>query len=493
MKIFSMIKLPTARSNSSRYKHALVLSTVFIFSITVCECQTLPKTLILTGNGNLPSYKDGYPPWIHEFQNEKVIEILNDVSTVDVTSDLSVLRADRLQQYDLIISNSIFLTPDKEQLSALYEFVANGRSYLTLHCGILSLLNWDRYEEFIGGIFIGGPSSVPAQFKVSTSNTMFWGYEYSFRKEPEHPISIVSNDFVIKDELYHFQPSKRDFYVIARAENLPVMWWHPVGKGKVMSLTLGHDEEAKKNPGYQDLVRYGVQWLTGVPLIFGEQPRVVSTRNLKVKNFTKLSAATDTKQPSPVRFQVAHNSNPEIFIAETTPDGTIDLTLSGRPGVGKFVVKAQQANGFSSTKTYDVTVVQDGSGNVASYHGSTATCSSNENQSSVFHAGNVLDDDATTRWSSAPTDSAWIAIDLQKAYNVKKIVLQWEASFAVRYAIEGSKDGKKWTTLADVSDGNGDADSFDSINAQIRYLRINATKRASDKWGYSLYDVKVYQ
>ena len=264
----------------------LLLSMTALFSSTDSVGQKLPKALILTGNGNVPNHKVEYPPWIHEFQNEMVIDILRDEAEVDIVTDLDILTTPRLDEYDLIISNSIFLTPNQAQLDRLYAFVSNGKSYMTIHCGILSLLNWDRYEEFIGGIFIGGPSSVPAEFKVNTENVEFWGYQYSFRDAKQHPISIVTDDFITTDELYHFQPSTRDFNVIARAENLPVMWWHPVGKGKVMSLTLGHDEKAKANPGFQVLLRNGVKWLTGLPLITGAQPKVFSTRKLSYENFT---------------------------------------------------------------------------------------------------------------------------------------------------------------------------------------------------------------
>jgi type 1 glutamine amidotransferase len=486
MKVFS--------NQESSYRGVLLLLILTLLSLSISsEGQKTPRALILTGNGNVPSYKSEYPPWIHEFHNEKVIEILKNIATIEVTTDLTVLQASRLQDYDLIISNSLFLTPSQEQLDALYQFVSNGKSYLTLHCGILSLLNWDRYEEFIGGIFIGGPSSVPAQFKVSTNNTEFWGYKYSFREEKEHPISMVVDDFTIKDELYHFQPSIRDFHVIARAENLPVMWWHPVGKGRVMSLTLGHDAEAKNNPGYQELLKHGVQWLTGMPLIYGEQPQVVSTRYLTYKNFMTLSATTYTRDSESIDFHVDNNTNPEILTAESTPQGKVQLKLSGKTGNGKFIVSARERNGLSSTKAYEARVVQDGVGNIASYHGNTATASSNENQSSIFDARNVLDDDLSTRWSSAPTDTAWIAIDLQKVYPVSKLVLLWEASFARGYSVQGSRDAVNWNAIATVSDGDGETDTLDFNPTQIRYIKIHATKRANSKWGYSLYEVKVYQ
>lgn len=341
-----------------------ILQALFILlSVMYCKSQALPKTLILTGNGNVPNYKTGYPPWIHEFQNEKVADILKGITDVDVVSDLNVLQPRRLQQYDLIISNSIFLTPNEDQLKSLYQFVSTGKSYLTLHCGLLSLINWDKYEEFIGGIFIGGPSSVPSSFKVVTDNIELWGYQYPFRKPSVHPVSIVTNDFVTKDELYHFQPSTREFHVIARAENLPVMWWHPVGKGKVMSLTLGHDEEAKNNEGYQALLRNGVRWLLGTPLIYGEPKNVVSNRSLVYNDFMKLKTSADEAGKSDIKFQVSENKNPEIGSASVTANGRVSLSLSGKPGPVRFIVSAQNPSGLSSSQAFDLIVVQDGTEN----------------------------------------------------------------------------------------------------------------------------------
>src|SRR5690606_27197136 len=469
-----------------------VISVVLIFFSTVCEGQELPRVLIITGNGNDPYQKKEYPPWIHEFQNDKVIEILQGIATVEVSDDLSVLHPDRLAAFDLVISNSIFLTPTEEQLNALYEFVANGKAYFTIHCGILSLLNWDRYEEFMGAIFIGGPATVPERFKVSTTNMEFWGYTYPFRKNrPEHPVSLATDDFFTKDELYFIEPKTRDFHVIARAENHPVMWWHPVGRGKVMSLTLGHDEEAKNNPGYQALLRHGVQWLTGMPLIYGAQPRKVSTRQLTYDNFMTLKAATHLED-SDIRFEIIENSKSEVFVAETTPSGKVTLRLTGKPGKGTFVVKATEKNGFSSTKEYRVEVVKDGTGSIASYHGNTATISSAENESPMFHADNLIDEDPTTRWSSAPGDTAWIAVDLQQVYAVRKLVLSWEGASAKEYSVLASRDGKAWNTVATVSDGDGDRDELSLGPTPMRYVKVLATKRVNERWGYSLFEVEAY-
>lgn len=469
------------------------LLALILLSLTLAaNSQNLPKTLILTGNGNVPTQKNGYPPWIHEFQNEMITAILQRITTVDVVDDWGVLTPEHLQQYDLIISNSIFMTPTDAQLNALYQFVSEGKSYLTVHCGILSLLNWDRYEEFMGGIFIGGPSTVPSEFKVTTANIEFWGYPYSFRNEPEHPVSIVVDDFVTHDELYYFQPNTRDFHVIARAENLPVMWWHPVGKGKVMSLTLGHDAKAKSNPGYQDLLKHGVQWLLGAPLIHGAKPTLVSNRELNYRNFMALKADVASNSNEKLRFGVIDNTHPEVFRATTSSDGVVDLTLGNQLGSGKFVASAQGGS-RSSDRAFEVTVVRDGMGNIASYYGNSITGSSVENSSALFSPDNLIDNDTTTRWSSAAVDSASIVIDLKKNYPVSKIVLSWEASFAKRYALEGSTDGKRWRLLASVLDGDGGKDSHEFGAVPVRYVRLKALERANKRWGYSLYEIEIYQ
>lgn len=475
---------------SLRKQITLLVLLFAITPISMTFSQKLPKALIITGNGNVPNPKKEYPSWIHEFQNDLVTEILRNTVEVNITEDLSVLTADQLAKYDLVISNSIFLTPSKEQLEALHDFVSGGKSYMTIHCGILSLLNWDKYEQFIGGIFIGGPSTVPSRFKVVTENTEFWGYKYQFRKNDEHPVSIVVDDFVTTDELYYFQPSTPNFHVIARAENLPVMWWHPVGKGKVMSLTLGHDEAAKSSPGYQQLLINGIRWLTGMPLIQGKNPRVFSNRQLTYTRFISLNESTDPDRSW--TLDVAKNPDSGLGTVKATSGGAFDLTLTGKPGNGKFSVQARNSKGYISTKEFDIRVVTDGVGNIAPYFGNTATSSSSENES-MFHANNLIDGDSTTRWSSAATDTAWVVIDLQKKYPISRIVLDWEASFARRYAILGSDDGTQWKQIHDVPQSDGGVDEIRFNPVQYRYIKILGTERANKKWGYSLYEVRVFK
>jgi type 1 glutamine amidotransferase len=452
--------------------------------------QQLPRALIITGNGNIPVGKENYPPWVHAFHNATVMKILNGIVAVDTTADLGLLNDKTLQGYDLVISNSIFLTPTPSQLDALYSFVSSGKSYLTLHCGILSLLNWSKYEELVGGIFIGGPSTEPERFPVITENWEFWGYPYAFRTSTRHPVSAAVGDFTIHDEMYYFQPSTPEFYVIARAENHPIMWWHPVGKGRSMSLTLGHSQEAKGTPGYQQLLTNGVRWLTGYPLFDEVHLAPLSTRTKSYPAYLDLAAITHDPK---AMFRIVSNSNENVLKATLGQGGTVDVSVT-EAGSATLRIMTTTSNGLATQKDFTINVVPDGRGNIAAYQGNRATKSSSDTQIYSIDAANVIDGDLGTRWSSAVIDPSWLALDLKQEYRIQRVTLHWEDSFAIEYSVLVSKTGKDdWTSVAEIkhSDGKTDALSFDAV--QARYVKIVGKKRSRPLYGYSLYEVEVYQ
>lgn len=452
--------------------------------------QQLPKALLLTGNGNVPEVMEGYPPWIHEFHNQMISDILQDVVETEVTSDLNTLNSETLSEYDLIISYSMFLTPNSGQLDALYQFISEGKALLTIHSGILSFMNWKKYEEVMGGIFIGGPATEPESFNVSTMNMEFWGYDYSFRNTEEHPVSKAVDDFMIEDELYYFQPGKPDLYVIARANNHPVMWWHPVEKGKVMSYTLGHSEEAKQNEGYQQLLENGVRWLLDYPLIESVHLKPLSTRNKNYPAYLQLSDITHDGTKQGVNYRVESSDN---SILASNQDGVIDIEVSDDPGTGSLSINATNESGRSTQKEFELTVIEDGEGNIASYYGNEVTASSTEPQNFLFDVENVIDGDLTTRWASDFVDPSWIQIDLKKTYSIGRIMLHWESSFAADYSVQISETGSRWKTVADIKDGDGETDTITFTPELARYIKVTGTKRARENFGYSLFEIEVYR
>ncbi|MEA3305459.1 MAG: discoidin domain-containing protein, partial [Candidatus Omnitrophota bacterium] len=108
----------------------------------------------------------------------------------------------------------------------------------------------------------------------------------------------------------------------------------------------------------------------------------------------------------------------------------------------------------------------------------------------------AVDGDTTkTRWSSQFSDPQWFYVDLGKTYNIGRIILRWERSFAKSYKIQKSNDAVTWLDVYSVTDNDGYTDFiyFDaSSEFTARYIRIYCAERGSE-WGYSLYEFEVYE
>lgn len=418
-------------------------------------------------------------------------EILRGIVTVDVSDDLSVLNDKNLQRYDLLINNSLFLTPGNNQLDALHRFIGNGKAYLTLHAGLLSFLNSEHYEGLIGGRYIGGPANEPEEFTVITQDE-WWGYDYQYSKQMQHPVALVSGDFLARDELYYLQPNTADIEVIARAENHPVMWWNPWRKGKVMCLTLGHSLEAKNNPGYQALLQNGVRWLTGYPLI-EKIPDGRFENDTQTVDYLDLSEITHHKNRENLQFSIAGNSNENLISARIKNRHRLELNFSeGCTGTATIQVQVTNDREHTNSTQFVVSVSEKGSGNLARYHGVTAHTSSNEGRRVSGNPYHVIDADMNTRWSSDFEDPSWITVDLGESYRIDRVKLYWDGAYAKQYEIQVANNPGEWRGVYKQRNGDGETDEIRFEPVEARYVRMFGTERALPPWGYSLYEFEVY-
>lgn len=109
------------------------------------------------------------------------------------------------------------------------------------------------------------------------------------------------------------------------------------------------------------------------------------------------------------------------------------------------------------------------------------------------YAKKAVDGDPVTRWSSEwNKDPSWISVDLGEAHEISRVKLTWESSYAREYKLQVSSNNQAWTDVYETGKGRGKTEdiTFDPVSA--RYVRVYMTKRALE-WGYSLYEVEVYQ
>jgi hypothetical protein len=179
-----------------------------------------------------------------------------------------------------------------------------------------------------------------------------------------------------------------------------------------------------------------------------------------------------------------------IFSTTTGDGGIDDLAVTG---TGRYIRMNGTARGTAygySLWEFAVNGTAGGGGGGATLlsQGHPATASSTEN--ATFPAGNAVDGNTGTRWSSAFSDPQWVRVDLGATHSVSRVVLNWEAAFGRSYQIQTSPDGNTWTTIFSTTTGDGGIDDL-TVSGSGRYVRMNGTARAT-VYGYSLWEFQVY-
>lgn len=104
-------------------------------------------------------------------------------------------------------------------------------------------------------------------------------------------------------------------------------------------------------------------------------------------------------------------------------------------------------------------------------------------------APKAIDGFTSTRWESAQTDDSWIQFDFGAKTMIGYMKLTWENAYGKEYSIQVSDDGQTWYQIRYVAGGKGGMEEFMNLNSNVRYIRINGIKRAT-QYGYSLFEVE---
>lgn len=113
-----------------------------------------------------------------------------------------------------------------------------------------------------------------------------------------------------------------------------------------------------------------------------------------------------------------------------------------------------------------------------------ATASSEESGKGNY-AWKAVDGDASTRWCAAnATYPQWLQLELEKPQTLTGIQTTWENGGVYQFKVEGSTDGKTWTTLVDGSANTKNApysNDFAKVDG-IRFVKIHALGKTSGGW-----------
>jgi len=185
---------------------------------------------------------------------------------VDVSETPGRMTASSLEPYDVILSNwnSFGLSPDaeawpEEGKRAYLDFVRRGKGHVVVHAGSASFPDWEEYGRLTLATWKAGQTRHGPRHKFSVRID-----------NADHPVTAGLEPFEIDDELWNRPGLTKGVTVLASSYSAPdkegTGQWEPtalvgrIDRGRCFTLLLGHDVEAMENPGFQALLRRGVEW-----------------------------------------------------------------------------------------------------------------------------------------------------------------------------------------------------------------------------------------
>ncbi|MFF4348618.1 beta-N-acetylglucosaminidase domain-containing protein [Streptomyces sp. NPDC001530] len=162
----------------------------------------------------------------------------------------------------------------------------------------------------------------------------------------------------------------------------------------------------------------------------------------------------------------------DVTVPEGTPSGTFDVTVAFGSETRTLTVRA-----FPRTAGPDLA--------------RTGEASSSGDETPDFPASAANDGDPGTRWSSPVEDGAWWQVRLAEPVRLGQVVPRWQDAYPSAYRVQVSADGRTWRTAATVDDGRGGRESVRFDERDVRYVRVQGVKRAT-QYGYSLWSVEAY-
>jgi uncharacterized protein len=185
---------------------------------------------------------------------------------VDCIQDVSNVTKEMLDSYQLILFYTTGDLPFQDDVRdyLFTEWVKKkGNGFLGAHSAADTYHNYEPYWEMLGGTFDGHPWNAGDTVTIEVH-------------DQEHPASRPWGErLVIRDEIYQFknwQPEKvrvlasLDFEhtPLRKPYHVPILWVKEYGEGKVMHMSLGHNEHVWETPEFLEAMAGGIRWMLGL-------------------------------------------------------------------------------------------------------------------------------------------------------------------------------------------------------------------------------------
>jgi type 1 glutamine amidotransferase len=192
------------------------------------------------------------------------IGIKSNLFRVDCTQDVAKdFTKENLQNYDVVFFYTTGDLPIPEETRDYFfnEWLKQkGHGFIGAHSAADTYHNYKPYWDMIGGTFNGHPWNAGDRVTITVH-------------DQNHPASKPwGEEFEIQDEIYQFknwQPEKVRVLAslnmaktkLKKPYHVPILWVKHYGDGKVMHMSLGHNESVWASDTYRESLLGGIRWV----------------------------------------------------------------------------------------------------------------------------------------------------------------------------------------------------------------------------------------
>lgn len=241
----------------------IFIHRIFLVSFVltlVCGCikqekTDLIKVLIISGKNN-HEWKKTTPLLVKIYKDSRLFN-------TTITEKPDTLTYNELKKFDVVVSNWNSWPDNDFRMTREWEndflrFIREGGGVVSIHAGASSFYSWDEYHRI--GIGRWGKETnhgKPARAKIS-------GFDQA------NPITTGLRDFYIVDEIWEKTDIFPDAIPLASVSatngndghliSESAVFVNQIEKGRCFYTTLGHDERAFLNTGFQTILLRATQW-----------------------------------------------------------------------------------------------------------------------------------------------------------------------------------------------------------------------------------------
>ena len=176
-----------------------------------------------------------------------------------------MLKSENISKYDVVL---LYDMPKEISEEARADFIAmlkTGKGLVVLHHAFCSYDIWPEYVKITGGRYHHFPWKKDGV--EQTPSTYKHDVVFNIKVEDKnHPITKGLSDFSVIDETYgntEILPTVHPLLSTNEPTNGPlVCWTNKYGKSRVVTLTLGHDNQVWVNPSFIEILSRSILWVT---------------------------------------------------------------------------------------------------------------------------------------------------------------------------------------------------------------------------------------